>query len=74
MTTPTTVDRVESRTGPVLDTERASAYCGIARQTLYNHRAAGTAPKAFKHGRKTVYYPADLDEWLKSRITPAPEK
>ncbi|MGH3703765.1 MAG: helix-turn-helix transcriptional regulator [Agromyces sp.] len=57
--------------GPVLDTARAASYCGIATQTLYNLRTQEQAPKAYKHGRKTVYYPADLDAWLKARLTPA---
>lgn len=59
--------------GRVLDTTAAADYCGLAVGTMYNLRSTGEGPKAYKHGRKTVYYPADLDAWLESRIVPAPE-
>lgn len=58
-------------TGRVLDTVKAADYCGLAVGTMYNLRSTGEGPKAYKHGRKTVYYPADLDVWLASRLTPA---
>lgn len=58
--------------GPVLDTRRAAEYCGLAAGTMYNLRSSEEGPTAYKHGRKTVYYPADLDRWLASRIVPAP--
>lgn len=72
MTTSTSTDPVETRTGPVLTSTDAAEYVGIEVQTLYNLRAAGSAPKAFKHGRKTVYYPSDLDAWLRARLVAAP--
>jgi predicted DNA-binding transcriptional regulator AlpA len=55
----------------VLTTREAAAYCGYERKTFYNLRSAGLAPKAFKHGRLTVYYEADLDAWLEGRLIPA---
>lgn len=57
------------RSGPVLTTKGAAAYCGIAVQTLYNELSSGTGPKAFKQGRLNAFYAADLDEWLRSRVT-----
>ncbi len=54
--------------GGVLTTARAAEYCGLKRQTLYNLKHAGLGPKAYKQGRLTVYYPADLDQWLASRL------
>ncbi|MFD4111643.1 helix-turn-helix transcriptional regulator [Streptomyces sp. NPDC058650] len=60
--------------GPVLDTPRAAEYCGLATGTFYNLRSSGEGPKAYKHGRKTVYFPVDLDSWLAERLTPAPTK
>lgn len=60
--------------GRVLDTVAAAAYCGLAVGTMYNLRSTGEGPKAYKNGRKTVYYPADLNVWLESRLVPAPER
>lgn len=58
-------------TGPVLPTIRAAEYVGLQPQTLRKLKSQGRGPKAYKHGRLTVYYPADLDEWLQSRLTAA---
>ncbi|TQL46711.1 AlpA family transcriptional regulator [Homoserinimonas aerilata] len=57
--------------GPVFTVKRAAEYCGIKTQTLYNLKAAGKGPKAYKQGRLTVYYPADLDAWLAERLVAA---
>lgn len=54
--------------GGVLNVKRAAEYCGVAVRTLYNLKSKGNGPKAYKNGRLTVYYPADLDEWLKGRL------
>lgn len=59
---------VGARSGPVLTTKGAAAYCGIAVQTLYNELSSGTGPKAFKQGRLNAFYAADLDKWLQSRV------
>lgn len=64
----------ESRSGMVLDTSHAAVYCGLSRGTMYNLQSKRQGPPAFKHGRKTVYYPADLDAWLATRITPCAVK
>ena len=61
------------RTGPVLTTKRAAEYCGIAEQTLRNLLHEGHGPARYKQGRKNAFYPADLDEWLSSRLTEAPQ-
>jgi predicted DNA-binding transcriptional regulator AlpA len=57
--------------GPVLTVQEAAPYCGLKRQTLYNLKSLGQGPKAYKQGRLTVYYPADLDAWLLTRVTEA---
>ncbi|SFN67027.1 helix-turn-helix transcriptional regulator [Mycetocola miduiensis] len=59
------------RSGPVLGVKAAAEYVQRAPKTLYNMKAAGVGPKSFKHGRQTVYYPADLDAWLKSQLVAA---
>ncbi|MFT4124427.1 MAG: hypothetical protein QM635_11420 [Microbacteriaceae bacterium] len=50
---------------------QAAAYVGLAPKTLRNLKALGEGPRAYKHGRLTVYYPADLDVWLSTRLTVA---
>ncbi|GAA3730543.1 hypothetical protein GCM10022239_03890 [Leifsonia bigeumensis] len=55
----------------VLTVARAAEYCGLKPKTLYNLKARGEGPVAYKQGRLTVYYPADLDAWLKSHLVPA---
>ncbi|WP_167131960.1 helix-turn-helix transcriptional regulator [Paramicrobacterium chengjingii] len=58
-------------TGYVLRTPAAAEYCGLRTQTLYNLKSEGKGPKAYKQGRITVYYPADLDQWLSQRLVTA---
>jgi excisionase family DNA binding protein len=42
----------------------AAAYIGVALQTLYNMRTAGTAPQAVKVGRLVKFREADLDAFI----------
>ena len=60
--------------GPVLTTSAAAAYCAIAEQTLRNLMHEGRGPHRFKQGRKNAFYPADLDEWLATRLTEPSER
>lgn len=62
------------RSGPVLTTTRAAEYVGLKPQTLRKLKHLGEGPVAYKHGRLTVYYPADLDTWLAGRLKPAVEE
>lgn len=57
------------RKGPVLTTRRAAEYTGVAYQTFRNLLAEKRGPKVFKQGRLNVFYPVDLDAWIKTRIT-----
>lgn len=56
------------RRGPVLTTLKAAEYVGLKPQTLRKMKVTGEGPKSYKQGRLNVYYPADLDAWLKSRL------
>lgn len=60
-----------SNQGPVLRTEAAAEYCGMSPKTLRNLKSLGTGPQAYKQGRLTVYFPPDLDRWLRGRLRPA---
>lgn len=66
MTAP--VESIE-RKGPVLTTRSAATYTGLAYQTFRNLLAEKRGPKKFKQGRLNVFYPADLDAWIKTRVT-----
>ncbi|AXA95417.1 helix-turn-helix domain-containing protein [Microbacterium sp. PM5] len=66
------------RRGPVLTTDRAAEYIGVSTSTLYTfvsldaRRPEGAprrGPKAFKQGKKNVFYPVDLDAWLAEHVT-----
>lgn len=62
------------RIGEVLSAARAAEYCGLAVGTLYNLASRREGPVTHKHGRKTVYYPVDLDVYLHSRVRPSARK
>ncbi|GAA1250668.1 hypothetical protein GCM10009588_31860 [Microbacterium phyllosphaerae] len=57
----------------VYTTKQAAAYCGLSSaQSLYNLISEGEGPTYFKQGRRNAFYEADLDEWNRSRLVPAP--
>jgi predicted DNA-binding transcriptional regulator AlpA len=58
----------EHAAGGILTVKAAAEYVGLEPKTPYNLKAAGEGPKAYKHGRRTVYYPADLTAWVKRRL------
>jgi predicted DNA-binding transcriptional regulator AlpA len=62
-------DDVESRIAhpPKLDTRKAAEHCGIGHSTLVKYRVFGGGPPFFKIGRRVVYDPDDLDDWLEER-------
>nr|WP_277348956.1 helix-turn-helix domain-containing protein [Microbacterium sp. CFH 90308] len=45
----------------------------MAVQTLYNLISQGQGPKHYKQGKRNAFYPADLDDWIGSRLQPATE-
>ena len=49
---------------PLLTTDAAAAYVGMARQTLAEKRVSGESPPYHKVGRRVMYYRKDLDAWL----------
>jgi len=48
----------------VLSAREAAAYCGSSASTFAKLRLYGGGPTFIKLGRRVVYDPADLDEWL----------
>ena len=54
--------------GENFDTELASKYLHLAKQTLANFRHQRRGPKYIKLSGKILYRRADLDEYLNSRL------
>lgn len=48
----------------MLRTPDAAAYCGSSSSTFEKLRLQGGGPRYVKIGRRVVYDPADLDQWL----------
>ncbi|MCC0007827.1 MAG: helix-turn-helix domain-containing protein [Hyphomicrobiaceae bacterium] len=48
----------------MLRTNEAAEYCGSSASTFEKLRLFGGGPRYVKLGRRVVYDPADLDEWL----------
>lgn len=65
---------IHSKSGPVMTSKAASAYCAMAVQTLYNLISQGEGPKHYKQGNRNAFYASDLDEWNRSRLRPAGEE
>ena len=53
----------------VISAKVAARYVGLAESTLAKLRLNGNGPVYCKLGRRVVYRPADLEQWLQSRTT-----
>jgi predicted DNA-binding transcriptional regulator AlpA len=53
----------------VVTTAEAARVLGLSESTLAKLRLNGNGPTYCKLGRRVVYRPADLEEWLQSRTT-----
>jgi predicted DNA-binding transcriptional regulator AlpA len=51
----------------VINARVAARYVGLSASTLAKLRLNGNGPTYCKLGRRVVYRPADLDQWLQSR-------
>lgn len=67
------VDRPASSTVPVLPkvvtAKTAARFVGLSESTLAKLRLNGNGPLYCKLGRRVVYRPSDLEQWLQSRAT-----
>jgi predicted DNA-binding transcriptional regulator AlpA len=48
----------------MLRTADAAEYCGSSASTFEKLRLTGGGPRFIKLGRRVVYAPVDLDDWL----------
>jgi predicted DNA-binding transcriptional regulator AlpA len=53
----------------VLTSRDAARMVGLSESTLAKLRLNGNGPSYCKLGRRVVYRPTDLEEWLQSRTT-----
>ncbi len=49
---------------PLIGVEELAGYLGVPIQTIYDWRCAGTAPRAFKFGKRLKFAVPDVVEWL----------
>ena len=63
---------VPAATKPLLPTvitaPTAARFVGLSESTLAKLRLNGNGPAYCKLGRRVVYRPADLEQWLESRL------
>jgi predicted DNA-binding transcriptional regulator AlpA len=52
-----------------LTADEAAKILGLSPSTLAKMRVTGNGPVYCKLGRRVVYRPADLEQWLQSRTT-----
>ncbi len=53
---------------PLWSIEETSEYLRIPVNTLYQWRATGSGPKAYKLGKHLRYDPADIRAWLETKV------
>ena len=49
---------------PLMGVEELAGYLGVPVQTIYDWRVAGTAPRAFKFGKRLKFAVSDVQSWL----------
>lgn len=49
---------------PLMGVEELAAYLGVPVQTVYDWRCSGTAPRAFKFGKRLKFAVADVAAWM----------
>ncbi len=49
---------------PLMGVEELAEYLGVPVQKIYDWRLAGTAPRAFKFGKRLKFAVSDVQSWL----------
>jgi predicted DNA-binding transcriptional regulator AlpA len=65
----TSMDTAMPEAPKVLTAKEAAKLVGLSESTLAKLRLNGNGPVYCKLGRRVVYRPSDLDQWLQSRTT-----
>lgn len=51
---------------PLMGVEELAEYLGVPVQTIYDWRVAGTAPRAFKFGKRLKFAVSNVQSWLRA--------
>jgi excisionase family DNA binding protein len=51
---------------PLMGVEELAEYLGVPVETIYDWRVAGTAPRAFKFGKRLKFAMPDVQSWLRA--------
>ena len=68
MSTPTEIARTSVLLPKVLTAKTAARFVGLSESTLAKLRLNGNGPVYCKLGRRVLYRPVDLEQWLQSRV------
>lgn len=49
---------------PLMGVEELAEYLGVPVQTIYDWRLSGTAPRAFKFGKRLKFAVGDVQSWM----------
>jgi excisionase family DNA binding protein len=58
---------------PLMGVKELAEYLGVPVQTIYDWRVAGTAPRAFKFGKRLKFAVSDVQSWLRAHQEAADE-
>ncbi len=50
----------------LMGVEELAEYLGVPVQTIYDWRLAGTAPRAFKFGKRLKFAVSDVADWMRA--------
>ncbi|KHL03198.1 helix-turn-helix transcriptional regulator [Sinomonas humi] len=59
---------------PLLDLRELSAYLGVPVSTIYDWRARGLGPRAYRFGKHLKFAVADVTAWIEAQRDPAPQQ
>ncbi|WP_415855390.1 helix-turn-helix domain-containing protein [Sinomonas sp. G460-2] len=72
MSTPAPLPHPLTGLPPLLDIRELSAYLGVPVSTVYDWRARGLGPRAYRFGKHLKFAVADVTAWIEAQRDPAP--
>ena len=73
MTTPASLPP-SSGLPALLDIRELSAYLGVPVSTVYDWRARGLGPRAYRFGKHLKFAVTDVTAWIQAQRDPAPRQ
>ncbi|WP_235781160.1 helix-turn-helix transcriptional regulator [Sinomonas notoginsengisoli] len=71
MTAPASLPQPLPGLPPLLDIRELSAYLGAPVSTIYDWRARGLGPRAYRFGKHLKFAVADVTAWIEAQCDPA---